>query len=286
MLRLVARTWMNLFPLCNRDGGRRRLRGGGGGGGGVHYDPTSGIARPTADGKRRLIRGDGFASRVSGTVRPQVAAPRRRLMIFLTQPNYLGGGGPVVPSRISVVLVEETKAGDTSRPECPCDDHERQPLAQMKGRGGSVSEGDTRSPCGALPSSGTAGRLLPAKVTKAPTLSVGGPRSVPSRILVVLGTLQDGSVRVRMGFGDRGLARRGRPVCLWVAAMQDGRVLGRRCPPLMLPEGSCRWWPLGGLPWWVLRTMWAPMARLLQVAPLARGTIRAFGARSNPGAQF
>ena len=42
-----------------------------GGGGGVHYDPTSGIARPTADGKRRLIRGDGFASWVSGTVRPQ-----------------------------------------------------------------------------------------------------------------------------------------------------------------------------------------------------------------------
>ena len=28
MLRLVARTWMNLFRLCSRDGGRRRLRGG------------------------------------------------------------------------------------------------------------------------------------------------------------------------------------------------------------------------------------------------------------------
>ena len=28
MLRLVARTWMNLFCLCSRDGGRRRLRGG------------------------------------------------------------------------------------------------------------------------------------------------------------------------------------------------------------------------------------------------------------------
>ena len=54
MLRLVARTWMNLFCLCSRDGGQRRLRGGG-----VHYDPTSGVARPTADGKRRLIRGEG-----------------------------------------------------------------------------------------------------------------------------------------------------------------------------------------------------------------------------------
>ena len=92
----------------------------------------------------------------------------------------------MVPSRISVVLVEETKAGDTSR---PCDDHKRQPLAHMTGRGGAVSEGDTRSPCGgggALPSSGTAGKLLPVKVTKAPTLSVEGPRSVPSRISVVL----------------------------------------------------------------------------------------------------
>ena len=30
-----------------------------GGGGGCHYDPTSGVARPTEDGKRRLIRGKG-----------------------------------------------------------------------------------------------------------------------------------------------------------------------------------------------------------------------------------
>ena len=70
------------FCLCSRDVGWRRLRGGGGGG--VHYDPTSGVARPTADGKRRLIWGEGFASQVSSTVRPQdpgggatpVAAPR------------------------------------------------------------------------------------------------------------------------------------------------------------------------------------------------------------------
>ena len=104
----------------------------------------------------------------------------------------------MVPSRISVVLVEETKAGDTSRPECPCDYQERQPLA-----GGAVSEGDTQSPCGGgggggLPSSGTAGRLLPVDVMKTPTLSVD------------------------------------------------------RSPPQ-----------------WVLQTLWAPMARLLQVAPLS-----------------
>ena len=47
----------------------------------------------------------------------------------------------MVPSRISVVVVEETKAGDTSRPECPCDDQERQPLADPNGPlGGAVSE--------------------------------------------------------------------------------------------------------------------------------------------------
>ena len=52
--------------------------------------------------------------------------------MFPTLPNCPGGGGggaPLVPSRISVVLVEETNAGDTSQPECPCDDQEKQPLA-------------------------------------------------------------------------------------------------------------------------------------------------------------
>ena len=39
--------------------------------GGIHHDPTPGDARPTEDGKRRLIRVEGFVSRVSGTVQPQ-----------------------------------------------------------------------------------------------------------------------------------------------------------------------------------------------------------------------
>ena len=43
-----------------------------------------------------------------------------------------------------------------------------------------------RAGSGALPPSGTAGRLLPVDVTKAPALSVEVPRSVPSRISVVL----------------------------------------------------------------------------------------------------
>ena len=168
-----------------------------------------------------------------------------------------GGGAPVVPSRISVVLVEETKAGDTSRPECPCDDQDTQPLAGPNGpRGGAVSEGDTQSLCGGGGGGGRCPlalfRFLVVDVTKTPTLSVEGPRSVLSWISVVLvdGTMAGDTpgreCRVRMGFGDSGLARRGQPVCLWVVAMQDCRVLGRHCPPLMLPEGSGRWCPLGG----------------------------------------
>ena len=39
---------------------------------------------------------------------------------------------------------------------------------------------------GGVAPSGTAGRFLPVDVTKAPALSVEGPRSVPSRISVVL----------------------------------------------------------------------------------------------------
>ena len=92
----------------------------GGGGGGVHYDPTSGIARPTADGKWRLILGEGFASRVSGTVQPQdpgkgttpITSPRLMKTDDISDTTeLLRGGGRGVPSKISVVLVEETKAG-------------------------------------------------------------------------------------------------------------------------------------------------------------------------------
>ena len=146
-------------------------------------------------------------------------------------------------------------AGDTSRPKCPCDDQERQPLAGQNGpRSGAVSEGDTRSPCGgrALPSSGTAGRLLPVDVTKTPTLSVEVPRSVPSRISVVLvdGTMagdtpereclrEDGIWRLRagetrpagmsVGGGDAGLPRVGE-------TLSSLDVAGRF--PLVVPAGG------------------------------------------------
>ena len=169
----------------------------------------------------------------------------------------------------------------------------------MMGRGGDVSEGDTRPPRGggggALPSSGTARRLLPVKVTKASTLSVEGPRSVPSRISVVLvdGTTagdtpgwecprEDESWRpgktrpagVSVGGGDAGRPLGGETLSaldsLEHLGLDQAGPVGRqfayvagRSRPVVAAGG-------GGLPQWVLRTLWAPMARLLQVAPLAR----------------
>ena len=104
----------------------------------------------------------------------------------------------------------------------------------------------------ALPSSGTAGRLIPVGVTKAPALSVEGPRSVPSRISVVLvdGTMagdtpgrecpredgfwrpQAGETRpaaVSVGGGDDGLPRVGE-------TFSSPDVAGRSLP--VVPAGG------------------------------------------------
>ena len=92
---------------------------------------------------------------------------------------------------------------------------------------------------GAVPLYGTADRLLPVGVTKAPALSVEGPRSVPSRIssvVVVNGTMagdtpgrecprEDGFWRPRAG--------ETRPAGVSVGGGDDG--------PLMLPGGPFRW---------------------------------------------
>ena len=90
------------FPFM-QPGWRAEKTPGGGGGGGVHYDPTPGDARPTEDGKRRLIRGEGFTSRVSSTIRSQdpeggatpVAAPRQIRTDDVSDTAKLsrGGGG-------------------------------------------------------------------------------------------------------------------------------------------------------------------------------------------------
>ena len=105
---------------------------------------------------------------------------------------------------------------------------------------------------GALPPSGTAGRFLPVDVTKAPALSVEGPRSVPTRISMVLvdGTMagdtpgwqcprEDGFWRLRagetrpagvsVGGGDDGLPRVGE-------MLSSPDVTGRSLP--VVPAGG------------------------------------------------
>ena len=106
-----------------------------GGEGALYYDPTPGGDGPTEDGKRRLIRGEGFASRVSGNIRPQdagggamlIVAPRRMTKNDVSNtPELSGGGGgaQLVPSQISAVLVDGTMAGDTPGRECPREDRD------------------------------------------------------------------------------------------------------------------------------------------------------------------
>ena len=122
-----------------------------------------------------------------------------------------------------MVLVEETNGGDTSRPECPCDDQERQPLAGTN-------------------------RLL---VTDTPVLSVEGPQSVPSRISIVLvdGTMAGDTPGRECPREDeywRPRAGETRPAGVSVGGGDAGlRVLRKRCPPLMLPGSPALWCPLG-----------------------------------------
>ena len=129
-------------------------------------------------GKRRLIRGGGGGGSPPGSVvmfdpgggAPTIAAPRRMMDVDVSDTRKLsgGGGGPQsVPSRISVVLVEEAMAGGTPRLECPCDDQrERQPAR------GTVSDNSLGSPCVGvtLSHSGITG----LDVANAPALSGGG----------------------------------------------------------------------------------------------------------------
>ena len=96
----VARTWMSHFRLCSLDGRQRRRHPGW-----VYYDPTSGGDGPSAGRKRRLIREEGFASRVSSHVRPQdsgggggggtvmTVSPRRMTIDDVSHTMELSGGG-------------------------------------------------------------------------------------------------------------------------------------------------------------------------------------------------
>ena len=95
-----------------------------------------------------------------------MAAPRGVMNIKVTgSPALSVGEPPSVPSRISVVLVEEAKSGDTPRLECPREDNDIRLLAgEAKPASVTVCEDD---------------------LVDSPALSVGGPPSVPSRISVV-----------------------------------------------------------------------------------------------------
>ena len=153
--------------FCGRIGGRiasiyAARMAGGENSGGIYYDPTS------AGGKRRLIREEGFVSRVSDHVRPRdpggggtvpTVLPRRMTNDDVSDtPKLSGGGGPQsVPSTVSAVWVEETMVGDTPGRECPHEDLGMRPqIGTEKMSGGTVSDADTGSPYGrgALPFSG------------------------------------------------------------------------------------------------------------------------------------
>ena len=92
-------------------------------------------------------------------------SPSRITDLDVTNAPGLSSGGPrSVPSRISVVLVEEAKAGGTPRQECPRDDQDRRSLAGVaKPASVTVYDESLGSTCvgGTLSSSDMAGRLLP-----------------------------------------------------------------------------------------------------------------------------
>ena len=214
MPQLVARLWMSRFCLCYLDGGGINSRG-------FCYDLTPGGDGAPSHGKRRLILGEGFATRISGNVRPQdpggktptIAAPQRMMDVDVSDtPELFGGGGSQsVPSRISVVLVEEATVGGTPRLGCPCDDQrERQPAR------GTVRENSLGSPCvgGTLSHYGITG----LDVANAPALSDGGLSRFPHgfrwgwSMRPMLGALHDGSVHVMIRIYGRWLAWRSRLV--------------------------------------------------------------------------
>ena len=212
---------MNPFHLCSRDGGRRRPWGGGG----VHYGLSPGDARPTEDGKRRLIRGEGFASRVSGTVRPQDPGGGTNDVSDTAELSRGGGGGlrwslpefrwcwsrrPMLGTlhdgSVHVTIKRSSHwLARTGRLVGLC---LRVTLGRHAGGGG-------RCPLPALP--GGSFRLMLRMHQLCLLRDLGRlPRGFRWcwSMGLWLGTLQDGSVRLRTGIGDRGLARRGRLVCL------------------------------------------------------------------------
>ena len=160
---LVSRLWMNHFRLCYQDGGLNR---------GGHSWGTPHLGCPRDEQSERLLAGVAQPARVTvsenslgspcvrGTLSPSMITD----LEVTNAPELSSGGPPSVPSLISVVLVEEAKAGGTPRRECPRDDHDIQSLAGVaKPASVTVYDDSLGSPCvgGMLSSSDIAGRLLP-----------------------------------------------------------------------------------------------------------------------------
>ena len=80
-----------------------------------------------------------------------IAAPQRMMDVDVSDTPELsgGGGGPQsVPSRISVMLIEEAMAGGTPRRECPRDDQDIRSLAGVAKPGSvTVHDDGLGSPC-------------------------------------------------------------------------------------------------------------------------------------------
>ena len=123
MPQLVARLRMSRFRLCYQDAR-------------FCYDLTSGGDVASSHGKRRLIRGEGFATRISSNVRPQdpgggattIAAPRRMMDIDVSDTPELSGGTSVGPLTDFGGVGRGGHSWGTPRLGCPCDEQsERQP---------------------------------------------------------------------------------------------------------------------------------------------------------------
>ena len=117
--------------------------------------------------------------------------------------------------------------------------------------------------------------LLPVDVTDAPTLYVEGPRSVPSRISVVLvdGTMAGDTPGRECPREDRDWRLQAgvtRPAGVSVFGGGTGSPCsGGTLPSLVVARRLLPVVPAGGPPQLVLPTLLAHMAQLLQVTPLA-----------------
>ena len=221
----------------------------------VYYDPTSGSNGPPAGGKRRLIREEGLASRVSSHVRPRdpeggtvsTVSPRRMTIDDVSHTVKLSGGGGA--SRLQGFRqcgLRRPWLGTLPGLECPHDDVGiRQQMGTVRMSDDRVPSTNIESPYGGGASSlpGATGSLLPVKFPAVPILLADRPQLGSWQVAVVRvdetlwGTLRDGSVLVRSRIVN------GRVTCLRYTAVLDRRVWRRCLPPQKLLEllFQCCW---------------------------------------------